>query len=215
MRCSGCGEESFGPMMPSSRVTGCMGVEIMGIEIRLLDDHSSRQNDYAPPKQSPPPPPHGPLEDFPYMNNTLHPHTLASTHDFVQITNAQDTHRRGRWQYLSKTTFSRDLFFFFTAPPSPSHPTYRKCPLRPPVLFIKVSPQPPSSPGLVLVSVEMMVDLTILEEKIYRKAKKMRKNRGTKFLELPGKWGAIMPIQCSWLLYHNSPTAACRVNTAW
>ena len=129
-----------------------------GSKIRLLDDHVCslpfKTKQLHTPKVGPIPPAHDPLEPFAYINNTMHPHTFASTHDFIQITNTQHTRRRGGCQYFSTTIAVPKLVFFHTPP---FIPNYRKFPTRPPVLLIKVVPHPPLSPGLVMVSAKVMV----------------------------------------------------------
>ena len=86
-------------------------------------------------------PPHCPLEPIPYINVHTYPYTFTSHTQFHSITNTQDTHRRGGFQHFSTTIAVPNLFFFHTPPFMPNN---RKFPTRPPVLFIKVFPHPPT-----------------------------------------------------------------------
>jgi hypothetical protein len=148
MHFSGCGEKKFVPSLlrVGGRANQAFGRKSLDVNLQDKTTTHPQSKFHAPP--------HDPLEAFPRTNNTLHPHTLASTHDFIKITNAQDTRRRGGCQYFSTTITVPKLVFFHTPPFTPN---YRKLPTRPPVLLIKVFAHPPLSPGLAMVSAKVVV----------------------------------------------------------
>ena len=128
MHFSGCGEKKFVPSLlrVGGRANQAFGRKSLDVNLQDKTTTHPQSKFHAPP--------HDPLEAFPRTNNTLHPHTLASTHDFIKITNVQDTRRRGGCQYFSKPkNHCRSKTGFF--PHSPLHTQLQEIPYAPPRAF--------------------------------------------------------------------------------
>ena len=132
----------------------------------------------SPPQSRAYTPPHDPLEPIPHSNVHLYPYTFTS-HAQIHSNHQHPTHtQEGGFQYFSTTTAVRNLLFFHAPPFTPN---YREFPTRPPVLFIKVFPHPLLSPGLVMVSVKMMVRPPNFEREDPPKSQKDEYRNGTNF----------------------------------